>query len=90
MMGEEKKSGEKNYPCPVEDFGISKIELQASQKYSSTASSLEIIVIIDGEMQIDGTNSLTVKKGYAAAILVGETYNISTPSNVSAYKAFVP
>jgi mannose-6-phosphate isomerase len=90
LTGEEKKKGEKNYPCPVEDFGISKIEMHSSQTYSSTASSLEIIVVIDGEMNISGTNNLHLKKGEAAAILAGENYNISTPSGVMAYKAFVP
>jgi mannose-6-phosphate isomerase len=89
MSGEEKKPGEKNYPCPVKDFGICKIELQG-KTYGSTASSLEIIVVIRGEMEISGTNNLMIKKGEAAAILAGETYNISTPSDVSAYKAFVP
>ena len=90
MMGEQMKTGEKNYSCPVDDFGISKIELKQSQTYSGTASSLEIIVAIDGEMQISGTNNLSIKRGETAAILCGETYNISTPSSVMAYKAFVP
>jgi len=90
MMGEQMKPGEKNYSCPVDDFGISKIELKQSQTYRGTASSLEIIVAIDGEMQISGTNNLSIKRGEAAAILCGETYNISTPSSVMAYKAFVP
>ena len=90
MMGEQMKTGEKNYSCPVDDFGISKIELKQSQTYSGTASSLEIIVAIDGEMQISGTNNLSIRRGEAAAILCGETYNISTPSSVMAYKAFVP
>jgi len=90
MMGEQMKTGEKNYSCPVDDFGISKIELKQSQTYSGTASSLEIIVAIDGEMQISGTNNLSIKRGETAAILCGETYNISTLSSVMAYKAFVP
>jgi len=90
MMGEQMKTGEKNYSCPVDDFGISKIELKQSQTYNGTASSLEIIVAIDGEMQISGTNNLSIKRGETAAILCGETYNISTPSSVMAYKAFVP
>jgi mannose-6-phosphate isomerase len=90
MMGEQMKTGEKNYSCPVDDFGISKIELKQSQTYSGTASSLEIIVAIDGEMQISGTNNLSIQRGETAAILCGETYNISTLSSVMAYKAFVP
>jgi len=90
MMGEGEKTGEKIYPCPVDDFGIRRIELSRPQTYSSNASSLEIIVVIDGEMNISGENNLSIRKGEAAAILAGESYNISTPSSVSAYKAFVP
>ena len=90
MMGEQMKTGEKNYSCPVDDFGISKIELKQSQTYNGTASSLEIIVAIDGEMKISGTNNLSIQRGETAAILCGETYNISTLSSVMAYKAFVP
>jgi len=90
MKGIDLTSGETNYPCPVEDFGISKIELNAGEIYQSETSSLEIIVIIEGELNIDGTNSLTAKKGEAIAILPNETYTISTNKKLYAYKAFVP
>ena len=90
MKGIDLTSGEKNYPCPVEDFGISKIELSVGETYQSEATSLEIIVIIEGELNINGTNSITAKKGEAVTILQGETYNISTEHKLYAYKAFVP
>src|SRR4030095_8585996 len=51
MKGEEINRGEKNYPCPVNDFAISKIELQQHQILTGTASSLEIMVIMEGDMQ---------------------------------------
>ena len=90
MKGIDLTSGEKNYPCPVEDFGISKIELNGPETYQSASTSLEIIVIIEGELNISGTNSLPAKKGQAIAILPGETYTISTNNKLYAYKAFVP
>lgn len=90
MKGIDLTSGEKNYPCPVEDFGISKIELNKNETYQSIATSLEIIVIIDGELSASGSNVLSAKKGEAIAILPGETYNISTNNKLYAYKAFVP
>jgi mannose-6-phosphate isomerase len=89
MKGTE-KNGEKIYSCPVRDFGISKIELAGDQVYSGTASSLEIFVVIDGELSIEGTNTVTGRKGDSVAILAGETYKVSTGSRVLAYKAFVP
>lgn len=90
MKGIDLTSGETNYPCPVEDFGISKIVLKANETYQSEATSLEIIVIINGILNISGTNSLNVKRGEAIAVLPGETYSISTGSELYAYKAFVP
>ena len=85
-----KKNNEINYPCPVKDFGISKIKLNENETYQSQSQSLEIIVIINGELKITGSNSLTVKKGEAIAILPNENYSISTQNHVLAYKAFVP
>ena len=90
MKGIDLTSGEKNYPCPVEDFGISKIELSVGETYQSESTSLEIIVIIEGEANVSGTNNVDAKKGEAVAILTGETYSISTKNKLNAYKAFVP
>lgn len=87
MKGVDLGNGEKNYPCPVPDFGISKIELSAKQALKSTSASLEIITVMEGELQV---NNLLLKKGENCAILSGETYRLSTPGNVLAYKAFVP
>ena len=86
------KNGEKNYPCPVKDFGVSKIELNEKETYQSQSQSqsLEIIVVINGELKIAGINSLDAQKGEAIAILPNENYKISTQHYVLAYKAFVP
>ncbi len=90
LRGEKQGEGEVTYTCPVPDFGLSKIGLSPGQEMRRTASSLEIIVIIDGTLQAAGTNTVHAVKGEAVAILPGETYTITTASNVLAYKAFVP
>lgn len=90
LKGTHEENGEKNYPCPVKDFGISKIELKANEVYQSQSQSLEIFVVINGELNIAGTNSLEAKKGEAVAILPNEHYKISTQDYALAYKAFVP
>jgi mannose-6-phosphate isomerase len=90
MKGIDLTSGEKNYPCPIEDFGISKLELKAGETYTTEATSLEIIVIMDGELSIEGSNALTAKSGEVVAVLAGETYTVSTLNQLYAYKAFVP
>jgi hypothetical protein len=60
------------------------------ETYQSESTSLEIIVIIEGEANVSGTNNVDAKKGEAVAILTGETYSISTKNKLNAYKAFVP
>lgn len=91
MKGEKKTEAEVNYYCPVPDFGISKIELEAKKTYQHTAASLEIFVVINGQMDIKGmSRNLSVSRGEAVAVLPGETYHISTGNQVLAYKAFVP
>lgn len=90
MKGFESAGKEINYSCPVNDFGISKIELKENERYQSQSVSLEIIVVITGQLNVSGSNSLTAKKGEVIAILPGETYNITATGYMLAYKAFVP
>ena len=90
MKGIDVTGGEKNYACPVKDFGISKIELLAGETYQSQTTSLEIIVIIEGDLKVSGTNTVEARKGDAIAIVAAETYTISTTGKLYAYKAFVP
>lgn len=90
MRGERKGEGEVIYNCPVPDFGITKIALTAGQQAIGTSQSLEIIVVMDGTLQVTGVNTVHAKKGEAIAILPGEDYTLTTGSNVLAYKAFVP
>ncbi len=92
MKGEQQAEGEKLYPCPVPDFGISKIELGAGGGFRQSASSLEIIVVLEGGLDIQGTaEQVQVKKGEAVAVLAGESYLVSAlAGGVLAYRAFVP
>ncbi|MGN6353420.1 MAG: mannose-6-phosphate isomerase, class I [Parafilimonas sp.] len=90
MKGIDLTSGEKNYPCPVPDFGISKIELSEGEVYEAEATSLDIIVIIEGILNAKGSNNIAAKRGEAVAVLAGETYTVSTSGKLIAYKAFLP
>jgi mannose-6-phosphate isomerase len=90
MAGEKKGEGEVVYNCPVPDFGISKIALLPGQEVEGMAASLEIVVIIDGALQVAGANTIHAKKGEAVAILPGAAYTVTTAAGVLAYRAFVP
>lgn len=90
MRGERKGEGEVVYNCPVPDFGLSKIAITAGQTVTGSSASLEIIVVIEGTLQVAGTNTVPAKKGEAIAILPAEEYTITTTGSALAYKAFVP
>jgi mannose-6-phosphate isomerase len=88
MKGDLVLPGEKVYPCPVDDFGIAKIDLSSSVSYANTASSLEIWIALEGGGLIN--NSLVLKKGEAVAVFAGASYTIQASGNCTLYKAFVP
>ena len=90
LQGQAFTTGEKNYPCPVPDFGIVQIALQEGQSFTASSASLEIIVVIEGELLVEGRNAVTARKGEAVAVLANENYKVSTASSLLAYKAFVP
>jgi len=82
--------GEKNYPCPVPDFGINKIELQATN-YGSLSSSFEIIIAIEGGCIVNAnTDNIVIKRGEAVAILPNTHYSINSSGHCLLFKAFVP
>jgi len=84
-------SVERNFPCPVPDFGLSVIELTEKTKYTALSTSLEILIATEGGGVINGTSvNLLIKQGEAVAILPGEDYSIESSGNLTIFKAFVP
>jgi mannose-6-phosphate isomerase len=80
-----------NYPCPVPDFGINKISLPVNEHFESKATSLEIWVIMKGELNFEYTNkNVIAKKGQAIAILPNEPFTVTAQQDTLIYKAFVP
>ena len=85
-------SMERNYPCPVPDFGINKIELNADNKYSEISTSFEIIIATEGGVVVNGSNNqnIVIKAGEVFAVLPGESYSITSSGHSVLFKAFVP
>jgi mannose-6-phosphate isomerase len=81
---------EKFYPCPVDDFGISSIELKEGEKYSAIARSLEILLVMEGAVIVKGKEHKVVKKGEALAAMDGCEYSITSSGRTMLFKAFVP
>ena len=88
MCGNEVLPGEKIYPCPVADFGITKIDLSATVSYATQASSLDILIVSEGGALVN--NTLVLKRGEAIAVFAGESYTIEASGNCTLFKAFVP
>jgi mannose-6-phosphate isomerase len=88
MKGNPVAAGEIIYPCPVPDFGIAKIELNANMGYQSTARSLEIFVITEGGLIVN--NRLALKRGEAFTAFAGQAYHLEASGNATVFRAFVP
>lgn len=81
-------TGETRYPCPVEDFALSRISLSADSGYSGKAASLEMMVVTGGGAVVN--NSMTLKTGEAIVVLAGGSYHIETSGHCTIFKAYVP
>lgn len=82
---------EKNYPCPVRDFGINRVELSSNDKYGSVSASLEIIIAIEGGCIINsGEENILLKKGESVTLLPETEYKIVSSGHCLLFKAFVP
>lgn len=88
MKGISGRDGETLYPCPVQDFGIAKIELAAGASYEATSSSFEILIVTEGGVVIN--NTLALKRGEAAGIFADADYTIQSSGRSVLFKAFVP
>jgi len=89
LKGSPGAASERNYPCPVPDFGISAIQLTAGHTYKGKSSSAEISIVITGSAKID-TNGKLLQKGDAFIVFADTEYALSTDLNCLIYKAFVP
>lgn len=82
---------ERIYSSPAPDFELSKIELNASQEYTSHALSPQILLVLEGEAQLThGNKQISLVKGGAAFIVAGCDYSITSESKAEIYKASVP
>ena len=92
MYGNNLSGVEKNYACPVPDFGINKIELNGTDKLTALSTSLEILIAIEGGGIIYDSNKIGIafKQGEALAVLPNEEYSIVSSGKCLIFKAFVP
>jgi mannose-6-phosphate isomerase len=76
------------YPCPVADFGIERISLQPTDAYANTSQSAEIFIVTEGKATFQ--DKIEAVKGEAVIVFAATSYQISTTSHATLFKAFVP
>ncbi len=78
------------YPCPVPDFGISRIDLKEGEVFTALTTSLEIVLVTEGACIAGDDATLLLKRGEALAIFAGKEYAITASGKTVLYRAFVP
>jgi mannose-6-phosphate isomerase len=87
LMGDSLNAYETIYPCPVADFGLSKIALKAGESYTINSQSLEMLLIIEGQVTIDG---IIYNAGEVAMVKALQEITIQANASSVVFKAFVP
>ena len=92
MTGEQQEDGlERIYKSPAADFELSRIELLKTDRYTSISKTAQILLVIEGEIEIlEGSSTLNFDKGEAAFISASAVYQIVTSSSAVVYKATAP
>jgi mannose-6-phosphate isomerase len=89
LKGDLTNSNEVLFPCPVPDFGLTKIAIIPGETYTNQTSSFEMFLVMQGGVQLDG---IELKPGELAAVKAGATYHIQSTGSETAliFKSFVP
>jgi mannose-6-phosphate isomerase len=89
LNGDMKNSNEVQFPCPVPDFGLTKIALTVGESYTNETNSFEMFLVLQGEVHLDG---IDLKAGELAAVKAGASYHIQQSGSETAviFKSFVP
>jgi mannose-6-phosphate isomerase len=92
MHGELQSDGlERIYKSPAPDFELSQIALNNSQHYKTNTKTAQILIVIDGEVEItEGDTVLNLKRGNSLVLMAGSSYQISSLKNAVLYKATAP
>lgn len=89
LKGDFTSSNEVQFPCPVPDFGLTKITLTQGETYTNKTNSFEMFLVMQGDVQLDG---IDLKPGELAAVKAGVAYHIQQTGSETAvlFKSFVP
>ncbi|MFY7978516.1 MAG: type I phosphomannose isomerase catalytic subunit, partial [Sediminibacterium sp.] len=78
---------ELNYPCPVSDFGLSKLAIKAGESYTIHTQSIEMLLVMEGQMELQGQIYQT---GEVALIKPEQAISIGSSKGVLIFRSFAP
>ena len=87
MNGDPINTNETLYPCPVPDFGLSKIGLMEGNAYTINTKSLEMLLVLEGEISIEGS---IYKAGEVAMVGASQQLVIQAKATSVLFRSFVP
>jgi mannose-6-phosphate isomerase len=89
LKGDEINSFEIQFPCPVPDFGLTKIAISVGETYTNKTDSFEMFLVMQGAAIING---IEFQAGELAAVKAGDLYEVQQTGSETAvlFKSFVP
>lgn len=77
-----------NYPVPVSDFALTRIEIKSQFTYEHTSTSPEILIVTAGGIIVN--QQLVLKRGEAMYVLPNTGYQITGSGESTLFRAWVP
>jgi mannose-6-phosphate isomerase len=87
LKGDKLTDQEINYPCPVSDFGLTKIALKPGEVYTISSYSLEMLLVMDGEVIIE---DIAYKAGDTVLLTPNAQLKIKAHTAAILFKSYVP
>ena len=87
LLGDAINEFECVYPCPVPDFGLSKIAISTGNAYTILGESLQMLLVLEGELQIDNDR---YKRGEVALVLPEIAVELKANKDCVVFKSYVP
>ena len=87
LKGDKLTDQETNYPCPVPDFGLTKIALNMGEVYTISTYSLELLLVMDGEVFIE---DIAYKVGDTVLLTPNAKVKIMAHRKALLFKSYVP
>ncbi len=87
LKGDKLTDHEINYACPVPDFGLTKIALNKGEVYTISSYSLEMLLVMDGEVIIE---DIAYKAGDTLLLTPNAKLAIKADTAAILFKSYVP